>query len=325
MNNFLGFDRDFTPSTPNFEVSEGVRPAQHYAVADYLPLKRFDKRNLEYKVISKGKVLSVDSNNFIVPAGLAIDIETAIGLGNDAWKAANLAAYKNVYSSVDVAEGVKNFAGQPVTAGEPVIKSFFSGATDSALGTQINFVLSPVGLAQYDAFRQNGAGYGPGYSAGSLSDTRYQNFSLQQGIAILTRYFIELPVVNDSSSVLFPGLAVYVGTPKVGNLVTFDADSNFITVPTLSPVNTATAEDINNVINYFSKLHGRVLGKILFVDDKWPKDYLEYVKTWNPKTTTSSGINVPPGNATQGLPDMLTFAGVTNPANAKLVRINVII
>lgn len=325
---FKGYDVGFNVSTPNISISEGLRPAQHYAVASYLPTVRYDQVYLDYKVISLGKVLAIDSGNFIVPAGLIKDIERAIALDGDAWTAPNQAGYSNLYSATDVALGIKNWAGVTVTAGEPVIMSFFDGANGTTLGTQENFICGPIGIAPYDIWKQNGAGYGTGYSAGNPADYQYTNYNLQQGLSVWTHGFIELPVVANVSGLILPGLVVFEGTPSLTNgLVTFNGRSNFVSVPDLAFDAAVDGDPTDAEVLAFGKtiasLQKDALGRILFVDDQWPKSFLEYVRVWEPSSTL--GTPVTPGSATKGLPDNLWLSGQSDPATAKAIRINFLI
>lgn len=324
MSTFKGYDLNHSIATPNLEISEGIRPAQHFVVAPYLPVQRFDKKEQEWKVISHGKVVSIDSSNYVVPAGYAIDIDTANTLGSAAWTTGNAGSYKNVYTQSDIDEGIKNAAGNTPAVGEPVVKSYFTGTSDtSGLGTQVIKVGFPLGMLAQDAWKQNGAGYGVGYGAATSDAYTFSNFSLQQGVTILTRYFIELPVVSGTSGVVLKGITTFDiaanGAPVVGGMVSFDANSNFVMAPALA-TNTvaALASSVDNAI-------GRNLGRIFFVDNQWPKDYLELVKSYAPNTTISGlAINKVPGQSTAGLPDNLWLAGVSDPATAKTVKINVI-
>lgn len=340
---FKQYNTGFQKSTPNFEVSEGIRPAQHYVVPSYLPLLGYDKKNEIYKVLGHGKVVSVDSLNYLVPAGLALDIDTAIAEGV-------FTNCVNKYSQTDVDEAVRNFAGTLVTLDEPVVKSFFTAG--DATQALLNAVGFPIGVAAFDAYRQNGAGYGAGYGAGDPTDYTYNNYNLQQGVTVLTRYFVEVPVVANLSALRVKGLTVFTGAPKPGDLVTFDANSNFVSVAKLTiaaitassvdayttmaatdaelkaefdRVSGAVDAKIDLIEAYVNGHFGRILGKIMFVDDKWPKDYLEYVRTWQPTTNSTDPTDVAPGAGTNGLPDQFGFAGVTVAANAKLAKINIII
>lgn len=328
-------------TTPNVEISAGVRPAQHYKVASYLPKVRLDKKTGAYKVISAGKVIATDSNNYVVPAGLALDIEQALTSSTKYNSKAEFitekADFKTLYTSIDVAEGVKNFQGDDVTVDEPVVASFFTDydSTKAALNT----VGNALGIAPYDAWEQDGSGYGD-----NPVNYDFVNWKMQTGLAILTRYFIELPVVANTSGLVFPGLAVFTGTPVQGGLVTYDAESNMIpyaapstvadialdTTDTYADADVNTAvnaaiANINTAVSVAAKGLSRVLGKVYFVDTTFPKDYLNYVRTWNPGIAGSTALDKAPGSATSGLPDNLSYAGVTDPSSAKLVRINLLV
>lgn len=311
-------------ATPNVEKNEGLRP-ERYAVPSYLPLVRFDKRQEDYKVLSHGKPVAVDSNNFLVPAGLALDVEQAIADGD-------FTNTVNKYSTVDVAEGVRNFAGNLVTDGEPVVQSFFTNG-DATLA-QLNFIGTPVGIAANDAWRSNGAGYGDGYGAGNPMDYTYQNYNLQNGLTVVTRSYIELPVISNISELLLPGIVAFEGTPAISDLVTFNANSNFVTLSKLAgstfaaatagnPTDAELIAEFDRLGTYMNKTFGRILGKVYFIDNKWPKDYMDKVRTWNPNPGTPL-TEVAPGSATKGLPDTLVYAGQTDPATAKTVKINLI-
>lgn len=319
MNGFKRFN-DFTSAiTPNVEISEGVRVAQNFIAAPYLPLLGIDNITKGYKVIRKGKVLAADKFNYIVPAGLRIDIATAIADGD-------FDGCVNVYSAIDVSAGVKNFAGANVTAGEAVVASFFedSDPTDDLL----NEVGLPLGIAFYDVWEQNGAGYD-----GNPTNYKYANYNLQSGLTVLTRGYVEYPVVPDTSSVALPGLACFIGSNvKAGDIVTYGADSNLklYSAISLTQVMAGDADDtdaiagITELVGQLNAKEGTQLGKVFFVDTEFPKDYLEYVKTWAPNVQGAVAIDKTPGSATAGLPDNVYFAGVTDPASAKVVRINLI-
>lgn len=330
---FKGYNTGLPKSTPNVWSSEGLHPAQRLVPAPYLPLIGYDPKNEEYKVWFSGKILAVDSSNYAVPAGLAIDIETALVDGD-------FDGAVNLYSATDIANGVKNFAGSTPEVNEPIVKSFFTGG--DATHQQLNFVGAPVGMAFTDAWRGNGAGYGEGYGAGNPMDYTYGNYNMQQGITVRTRYFIEAPIVSSVSDLLVPGLLVFEGTPKPGDLVTFTANSNlksFSIAPLAASAFAAgTAGEpsdaeliaefdrVASLSNSLTKTFGKVIGRVFFVDDKWPKDLMQYVRTWNPNTTlANSKLNVAPGSATDGLPDTLVYAGQTTASTAKLAKVNIII
>jgi len=337
-------------TTPNIEKSEGVRPAQHFVAAPYLPLVRLDAKLGDYVTISYGKVIAADlKNNHIVPAGLIKDLEYALAFSWDvdgdatsllAQAIVDTANYGNVYTATDVAEGILNWAGDAVTAGEPVVVSMLkSGAIDyktadpatavAVVGATAGFS-SPLGMAPYNVWRQNGAGF-----AGNPTNYNYTNWNLQQGVSVLTRYFIELPVTTTSSQAVFPGLTVFEtsSNPQPGDLVTFNKNSNWTIMSPLAASTFAAAaagdptdaevkaesDVLRSAINDRAE---NVLGKIYFVDTDLPKDYLEYVRTYTASVPSTTALDKVPGSATNGLPDNVAYAGTNAVSQKKLVRIN---
>jgi len=322
-------------TTPNLFISEGVRPAQHFMPAAYLSLVRYDKMMDDYKVISSGKVLGLDWNNYLVPAGLALDIAYAIEHASDCNTKAEFIAqatnFGEVYGANDVAEGVKNLAGTAVSLNEPVVASFFTDY--DATKAQVNGVGKPVGLAPQDIWRNPFTEGGYNKTAESYT---YNNWQPQQGSTVLTRYYIELPVVSDVTAVVLPGMTVFEGSaPKPGDLITFNKRSNVVALaaPAASEFAAGTAGDPSNaelkaefdrVLNYAKSTFGTILGRVLFVDGTFPKDFLEWVRTYNINITNSSALDKTAGSATNGLPVNLTYAGQSDPTTAKLVRIYVL-
>ena len=307
--------------TPNTEISEGVRPADNFIPASYLPLVRYDKKLEDWYVISAGKVVAVDSNNRVVPAGLLKDIQAAIAAGD-----VNDASVINAYTQTDVDEGVHNAAGNLVTAGEKVVASFFP--SDDAhvahglgeAGTDRITVSKPLGIAPYNFFRWNGAG-----PDNNPMDYAYTNYNMQSGIAILTRYYIELPVVSTLNNVAFSGMAVFKGAAVPGALVTYDAYSNFvpagdITVAADGTTGAAIAADLQTELN---EREGTILGRIYMVDKVWPKDYMDRVKTWEVDGFTTTDKT--PGSATNGMPDTLSYSGGDKESTPAVVRINLLV
>jgi len=136
--------------TPNVEISEGIRPAEELKPASYLKLVRFDKYLEDYFVVSAGKVVALDGNNDVVPAGLKLQADAFVALWAAGYAAtagtiqdildwirtpANWAGTTyTAYDSVDVQQGiidinapvVSNAAGNAVTVSELVVESFFT-------------------------------------------------------------------------------------------------------------------------------------------------------------------------------------------------------
>lgn len=317
-----------SPLQPNIEISESVRPAYEFKPADYLPLSRFDKWFENWFVIQAGKAVALDAQNRVVPAGLALQAAAyKAAFENNSNSPETIAGCKAVaravsgltlYTTNDVAEGVKNFAGQPVTAGEPVVESFFAfggtnlatiaGTTsfgDSDTLTMVNPISKPVGVAPYNYWRwAGGDGFNP-------TQYHYHNYNLQHQVAVLCDYFIELPVVKDTDYANAPlvgiAAAIYTdGDPFTpGCFVKCDMNSNMV------KANPATD-------SFFD-----VIGQVLAVDTNWPKDFLNYVRTaYGANVQGMSVLDRTPGSATGGLPDNIFLAGGS--AAQGVVRINLL-
>ncbi len=284
--------------TPNVEYSEGIRPTGEFMPAPYLPAIRFDKYFEEFKVLSDGKPVSLDSNGFVVPSGLrkeATSYKTtfdASGAG-----AADTAAV-NKYSADDVARGIKNAAGVLVTLNEPVVKSFFNIAGGAPLA-QLTTVSEPVGTADYD--------YWPHPGGNGVNPALYTklNFNLQHRVSFLTDYVLNLPIVVDLAAYQaapFKNMAVIIAATsslKPGMFISYDAYSNYI-----STGYTFTAAEAPTIV-----------GQILEVRTDFPRDYLEEVRT---RYTELGALNQMPGTATSGKSHEMFYANAYGMATINL-------
>lgn len=323
--------------TPNVEKSEGVRVSQLYIPASYLPLVRKDAILNDHVVIGYGKAIGFDSNNYVVPAGLKRDLEYALAnastLSDKAAFVAAAANFGNVYTAEDVAGDVITADGNAAEAGVPVVAYFF--ADNDAAGVQSIDVSEVKALAGYDFWRNNGAGYGPGGTVGNPMKYRNVNWNVQHGVSVLTRSYIELPVVANASQVKYPGLAVFEGSPIMKGLVTFNKNSNLCMFPSYtsafaaaiagSPTDEEIQAEAQKVADYAFSVKADAMGKVYFIKDEYPEQWLQYVRTVGASFKNPSVTDVAPGSATNGLPDNLWYAGVTDPAQAKCVRINILI
>jgi len=154
-----------SPWTPNFEISEGMRFGLNYP-APYLPLERFEPTFQDWKVIGAGKPVALDSNGFMVPAGYKLLL--ALGAGNGPQ-----------YTQTDVDHRVLNAQGVLVAAAEYVINSMIAGGVT---------VGRCAGVASYDAYELSGS------DPSNPATYKYHNYSRQNGVAILTDYYLEYPV-----------------------------------------------------------------------------------------------------------------------------------
>lgn len=151
--------------TPNFEKKEGLRFGP-FIPAAYLPSLRLEPYNHDHVVIAAGAPVAVDSRGRAVPAGYKLILAAGAGQGPQ-------------YSALDVAAGVKNAAGNPVTVGEYVVTSLLSE------GITIGNV---IGVASYDASQVLAS------DVHNPATYPYHNYNRQNGISLLTSYLLEFPV-----------------------------------------------------------------------------------------------------------------------------------
>lgn len=273
--------------TPNFEYSEGIRPAGQFMPAPYLPEVRFNVYFDESVVLSGGKVVAFDSSGYVVPAGLkksaALYKAEFDANGEASADALNLVKY----SQQDILRGIQNAAGVDVALDEVVAKSFFDIAAGAPLAPLVE-VSNPIGVSSYNYWGH------PGGDGENPAQFRVQNFNLQNKVAFLTDYVIQLPaVVDDATYNLAPyaGMgAIIAPAIKPGQFVTFDENSNF----------TVIGYDIG------ATEMGEVLGQVLSVGDDTPKDLLDQVRT---RYSEFGELEKMPGTATGGKPDTLTYSG----------------
>ena len=198
--------------TPNFEYSEGIRPAGEFQVAPYLPEVRYNVRLLYPVVLSGGKIVSMDSSGYIVPAGLQKQLAALVAKGAVAKVTtraggANEVAGLTRYTVKDVDAGVRNSAGQYVVDGEAVVESFVAGANCN--GAVLLSVSKPVGISSYNYWRHAG---GNGENPALFNQL---NFSLQNKVAFVCDYQLELPIVTDRATYLaapFAGMGAMIAT-----------------------------------------------------------------------------------------------------------------
>lgn len=288
--------------TPNFEFSEGQRPAGEFNPAPYLPAIRFNKYFEEFFVISGGKVVALSSDGFVVPAGLkkeAAAYKVEFDSNGEA-SADNAATIK--YAQDDVQRGVFNAAGVKAVVGEPVVKSFFDIASGAPLAATTT-ISNPVGLAMYNYWSN------PGGNGENPVDFVKYNFNLQNKVVFLCDYQVEMPIVEDKATydaAPFAGMGSMIGsagTVKPGMFVTYDVDSNFV----------LSADDAGYAYGATTPVC-EVLGQVLSTDLREVRDLLDRVRT---RATGFGELEKMPGTATEGKSDTLTYSG-----GYGLVRIN---
>lgn len=284
---------DWGHITPNFEYSEGQRPAGEFQVAKYLNRSRYEAYFREHIALSQGKVVAFDVDGYVVPAGLKIQAaayKAAFdGAGSPAAGIAAADALANLsrYSTEDVKKAQRNFAGALVVAGEPVVKSFFTLTAQPAV--QNNTISSAVGVSYMNYWPHPG---GDGINPAGFNTA---NFNLQSRVGFLRYYQIELPLVannTDYENAPFVGIAACVaaaGTAKPGMFVSYDHNSNVV----------VTGYD------YGAYNEEDIIGRVMSVRGAGPFNLLERVRSASVGTNVLEAM---PGTATGGLPDVVTYS-----------------
>lgn len=359
--------------TPDFEISEGIRPAEEFKPAAWLPVGRYDKHYEEFFVISAGKIVALDDEGRVVPAGL-------------------LAANAVSYTQDDVDSGTVDISTGAACNAASITNSPYTIDTYRVISKHI-------GVAPYNYWQwAGGDGFNP-------AQYRKHNHNLQHQVAVLCDYYVELPLVPLVQSAEDLGIGVIdAGGANIYDFPTIGTDlakntartpmvfgvGATVTVPAISGPDrfldevasragilvagdyyidyttgiisvygtAAQSDDFNeaadyNVIAYtyaagasapstYASALGNlvpgefvmtdndsnyivwngtnveeIVGQILAVDTRFPKDALEKVRT------AYEGLGVEkqmPGSANGGVPANISYSGAAN----AVVRVNLI-
>jgi hypothetical protein len=168
---------------PEIEHSESQYPAAELKPASWLPVVRYDKKVEEYTVIAAGKVVALDKQGYVVPAGLKLSFEAAGG------------STILTYTANDVSEGTIDLTtGVSVTAATSYTQTEVTTALRArglilATETARNFITDPIGYAKYSYWQWCG---GDGWNPALF---RKHNHSLQHQVAVGCDKVLEAPMV----------------------------------------------------------------------------------------------------------------------------------
>jgi len=182
-----GYERNSNLVREFLEVSEGQRPALALKPAQYLPVKYLDKYLNDWVVVAAGTIVSVDASGDLVSCNGGFTTQAYTYTADD------------IGTTVDFDD-----AGHDTYV--------------SAAGTTTNFASAnkPIGVAPYDYYQNISVGFD---SANPTGLTKYTNYQIQDKVAVLCDYLIEVPVKTacDAS-----------GTIAAGDLVKSDVDGTFV-------------------------------------------------------------------------------------------------
>lgn len=174
--------------TPNVEWSESHRPHFESIPAPWLPVQRYEKEYEYYFVISAGKVVGLDRQGNLVPAGL-----------RKAWNVATTTTVLS-YTATDVTENVIDLTtGALLTA----TASYTEAELTAALKERglirpderaMDFISKPIGVASYNYYKAAGPNhYNP-------ADLYQHNFRPQALAAVTCDYAVTYPVVPSAEA-----------------------------------------------------------------------------------------------------------------------------
>ena len=312
------YAKDLGVPIPNVEFCPTEFPRLHTFPAPYLPLVLENERHDEHFVVLTGKVVALDSNGFLVPAGLALQIEGSSVAINDTF---------TKYTATDVAAGVKNARGVLAIAGEPVIWSMLNAAAATAanVANGQNFqaadagaitVGDHIGIASYSWLRASSDSLDrAGMTPSDPSALRYMAWEPQLASkTVRTNYCLEYPVVADRSGIKLGGQAVAIGAASsygFGTRVTYDANSDISLEAAIADVGAAFNQDgLNAILAALDTRHRRCVGQVVKKNDRVPSSALDKVRSrW--EASGFEDLDKMPGSATAGKPWHLHAAGAS--------------
>lgn len=308
-----------------FEQSEGVRPAAYYGVNKYLPVQLYDVTTEDYVVIPKGRIVGALSTEDSTPVS-GIVYPSSSGSVNVGFEPSELgsdlitAAIDDDYFGYDMhingllvpcnggVAATGYYTSEDVTAG-----TITSSGILATAGQQVTVPQTcPIGVVYHDWYQDIRG--------------KYLNYEMHpDGGHVLTDWFVEVPYVKVSDTGSYSGVNPQYDNTSAKNTTWYDVNSKF----TYLTVNVNDSDVFRNGVFVSSDLIGnykiqeaasfaagasglvngaavsaynniatnQTVGKIIEIDNRWPKDGLEDVQTY-----PRSGM---PGTQTAGMPKFL--------------------
>ena len=317
------YAKDLGIPVPNVEFCPTEFPRLHTFPAPYLPLGLENERHDEHYVVLTGKVVALDSLGFLVPAGLAIQLETAaVNAAN--W---NDASYTR-YTAADVAAGVKNARGVQCVLNEPVVRALRTDAAqdedlaDGAIPAANNPITigDHIGVASYSWLRASSDALDrSGMIPKDPSELRHMAWEPQLASkTVRTNYCLEYPRAANRDNAKLEGQAMALGSFALGQRVTFDYNSDIVPYadPTVAAgdVGAANAGDtataINLALQKLSAARSRIVGQVVKTNTRSPSSALDKVRSkWESGVKGFGDLDRMPGSATGGKAWNLHVAG----------------
>jgi hypothetical protein len=170
--------------TPNVEWSESHRPHFEAQVAPWLPVVRYEKELEAWFVISSGKIVAVDREENLVPAGyrakFAVGVSTALTYTADDYNA----------GTIDLTTGAAYATNGTTTyTAAQVTTALRSRGLIRSTEYAVDFVSKAIGTASYNYYQAAGT------DVRNPATYTYHNFKAQELIAVTCDYVIVAPVL----------------------------------------------------------------------------------------------------------------------------------
>ncbi len=323
------YAKDLGVPVPNVEFCPTEFPRLHSFPAPYLPLGLANERHDEHFVVLTGKVVALDSLGFLVPAGLALQLEAAN---------ANAAQWDSIeftrYTAADVAAGVKNARGVQCVLNEPVVRALRTDAAqnealaDGAIPAANNPISigAHIGVASYSWLRASSDLLDRSdIVPSSPADLRHMAWEPQLASkTVRTNYCLEYPVAANRNNVALDGQAIAIGsltTLPLGARVTYDINSDIVPYaePTQGEIDAAnaaqpTAVEVGAALDASLKAldlaRSRIVGQVIKHNTRSPSSALDKVRSrW--EAAGFEELDKMPGSATEGKAWNLHTAGAS--------------
>lgn len=295
-----------------FEQSEGIRPAAYYGVNKYLPVQLYDVTTEDYVVIPKGRIVAAMSTEDATPvSGIVYPVSSgSVNIGFAAPEAGSALIKAKIDDDFFGYDNHINGLLVPCNGGAIVTGYYTSndvsaetmtitGTVATASGALVLPANAPIGVAFHDWY-QDIAG-------------KYLNYRMHtDGGHVLTDWFVEVPYVKAGAANYTGVLPQAINADYAQTLKYYDINSayTYLTVATSDVFRNGVFVSSDLIGNYMIQWGANSLstsasypktaqtvGKIIEIDNRWPKDGLEDVQTY-----PRSGM---PGTQTAGMPKFL--------------------
>jgi hypothetical protein len=208
--------------TPNVEYSEAHRPHGEFMPAAWLPIGRLDKHYENYFVVSSGKIVALDREGRVVPAGLKTGFAVTSG---------DVLTYTTTDATektIDLGTGVAVVAlGSGYTRAELTAALIGRGLLDAGENAE-DFISFPVGVAPYNYLQWAG---GDGFNPAEL---KQHNHQMQHRVAILCKYVVEMPLVPASHSGIDLASSTAISDSAIADWTAAGSDGAWFSATSLS-------------------------------------------------------------------------------------------